>query len=184
MQHWLLAMVFTTTFAWAATATAQPLKTNPTPQDYVETNGGGASIVPAGQLVLDGRRMSCGNWATVLDPNLDDYAKSYPQIVILNMPYVSKVPTTVKLWIFSHECGHLFGGPDENKADCFAVRRGRASGWLDASGLEQVCGFISAARPDAVHASGPQRCDMMRQCFGNAASLATKHPGAALKPAQ
>jgi hypothetical protein len=182
MQQWLLVTVFTA--AWAATATAQPLKTNPTPQDYVETNGGGASIVPAGQLVLDGHRMSCGNWATVLDPNLDDYAKSYPQIVILNMPYVSKVPTAVKLWIFSHECGHLFGGPDENKADCFAVRRGRGSGWLDASGLEQVCGFISAARPDAKHASGPQRCDMMRQCFVNAASLATKHAGAALKPAQ
>ena len=41
-----------------AGAAAQPLKTNPTPQDYIERNGGGATIVPPGQLVLDGRRVS------------------------------------------------------------------------------------------------------------------------------
>jgi hypothetical protein len=110
MPQWLWAMVLTATFACAATATAQPLKTNPTPQDYVQTNGGGATIVPPGQLVLDGNHLSCGHWATILDTNLDDYAASYPQFVILNMLYVAKVPTAVKLWIYNHECGHLFGG--------------------------------------------------------------------------
>ena len=154
--------------ALIACAMAQPLKTDPTPQDYVARNGGGATIVAAGELVLDGHRMSCGSWATVLDPNLDDYAKSYPHIVILNMPYVTKVPTAVKLWIYSHECGHLFGGPDENKADCFAVRRGLAAGWLNPQGLEQVCSFISAGRPDAMHTSGPERCELMRQCYKQA----------------
>jgi hypothetical protein len=152
-----------------AGADAQPLKANPTPQDYVERNGGGATIVPAGQLVLDGHRMSCGPWATVLDPNVDDYAKSYPQIVILNMSLVAKVPTAVKLWIYSHECGHLLGGPDETKADCFAVRRGHADGWLDVVGLDQVCSFISAGRSDAAHFSGPERCTLMRECFREAA---------------
>jgi len=63
-------------------------------------------------------------WATVLDPNLDDYAASYPRFVILNMPHVGKEPTPVKLWIFNHECGHLYGKNDESEADCFAVRRG------------------------------------------------------------
>src|SRR5580698_9503436 len=72
----------------AASASAQTLKRDPTPQDYVERNGGGATIVPASQLVLDGHRMSCGDRATVLDPNLDDYAAApYRQFVILNMPY-------------------------------------------------------------------------------------------------
>ena len=151
------------------------------PQDYVETNGGGATIVPPGQLMLDGHRMTCGNWATVLDPNLNDYAAApYPQFIILNMPYIAKVPTAVKLWIYSHECGHLFGGPDENKADCFAVRRGRAAGWLDAPGLDQVCSFISAARPDAAHVSGPDRCNLMRECF----RLVVAHPASTPKPAQ
>lgn len=150
----------------AANASAQPLKRDPTPQDYVERNGGGATIVPAGQLVLDGHRMSCGRWATVLDPNLNDYAAApYRQFVILNMPYIAKVPTAVKLWIYSHECGHLVGGRDENKADCFAVRRGRAAGWLTLQGLDEVCSFISAAHLDAAHVSGPDRCKLMRQCW-------------------
>jgi hypothetical protein len=150
-------------------ASAQPLKRDPTPYDYIERNGGGATVVPYGQLVLDGHRMVCGNHATVLDPNLNDYAAApYPQFVILNMPLIAKVPTPVKLWIYNHECGHLVGGPDESKADCYAVRRGRSSGWLDTAGLEQVCSFISVARPDAVHASGPDRCNLMRECFRQA----------------
>lgn len=57
----------------ATSASAQPLKKDPTPQDYVERNGGGARVVPTGQLVLDGHRMSCGSFPTVLDPNLNDY---------------------------------------------------------------------------------------------------------------
>jgi hypothetical protein len=167
-RSWMIALA--AVLALVISSGAQPLKTNPTPQDYVERNGGGAIIVPPGQLVLDGHRMSCRHWATVLDPNINDYAKSYPQIVILNMPYIAKVPTAVKLWIYSHECGHLFGGPDENKADCFAVRRGRAAGWLTAQGLDQVCSFINAAHPDAVHLSGDNRCSRMRACYTNAAS--------------
>jgi hypothetical protein len=164
--HSTRTIAFISVLACAANAAAQPLKSNPTPQDYVERNGGGATIVPAGQLVLDGHRMSCEDRATILDPNLNDYAAApYPQFVILNMPFINKVPTAVKLWIYSHECGHLFGGPDETKADCFAVSRGRAAGWLDAQGLEQVCSFINVARPDAAHLSGPDRCTLMRECF-------------------
>jgi hypothetical protein len=106
--------------AMTASASAQPLKRNPTPADYVERNGGGASIVPAGKLILDGHRMKCGQWATILDHNLNDYASSYPQFVILGPPYVAKVATPVKLWIYSHECGHsrLFRDP------------ARPGGWL------------------------------------------------------
>lgn len=161
----------------AENSSAQALKKNPTPQDYVETNRGGASVVPSGQLVLDGHRMTCDKLATVLDPNLDDYAAApYPQFIILNMPYVAKVPTAVKLWIYSHECGHHVGGPDENKADCYAVRRGRADGWLDVSGLNQVCSFISSARPDVAHPSGTDRCALMRACFQKAMPIAVPQP--------
>jgi hypothetical protein len=137
-----------------------------------------ATVVPYGQLVLDGHRMTCGSWATVLDPNLNDYAAApYRQFIILNMPYIAKVPTAVKLWIYSHECGHLFGGPDEN--NCFAVRRGRAAGWLDASGLAQVCDFISAARPDSLHVSGPDRGNLMRGCFRHAPATPAPDPESA-----
>jgi len=155
--------------ALTCAAAAQPLKRDPTPQDYVERNGGGATVVAAGQVVLDGHRMSCGSWPTVLDPNLNDYAAApYRQFIILNMPYIAKVPTAVKLWIYSHECGHKFVGPDENKADCFAVRRGRAAGWLNEQGVNEVCNFISVARSDAAHLGGPDRCALMRECYRRA----------------
>jgi hypothetical protein len=168
---------------WAAlplrTMQAQELKKDPTPYDYVERNGGGATVVPYGQLVLDGHRMTCGTYATVLDPNLNDYAAApYRQFVILNMPYVAKVPTAVKLWIYNHECGHKFVGPDESKADCFAVQRGRAAGRLTPQGLDQVCSFISAASPDAAHASGPDRCVRMRECYRASVPVTTAKPPA------
>jgi hypothetical protein len=155
--------------AFTVMAAGEPLKRNPTPEDYVERNGGGATVVPAGRLVLDGHRVSCGQWPTVLDPNLNDYAAStYPQFIILNMRYVGKVPTAVKLWIYSHECGHKLGASDENKADCFAIRRGRSAGWLTSRGLDQVCSFISAGRPDRWHPAGPERCALMRECYKQA----------------
>jgi len=160
-----LASSCLTSLLTVAIASAQPLKSNPTPADYVERNGGGASIVPAGKLVIDGYGMSCGQWATVLDPDLDDYAASYPQFVILNPRVIGNVATPVKLWIYSHECGHLLAGPDENKADCFAVQRGKRMGWLTTQALDQICAFISAAHADRMHLSGPNRCTLMRQCY-------------------
>jgi hypothetical protein len=165
------ALVVALAVATVACASTQPLKRDPTPQDYVERNGGGATIVAAGQLTLDGHHMTCGERATILDPNLNDYAASYPEFVIVNMPLVSKVPTPVKLWIYSHECGHVLGGPDENKADCFAVRRGRSEGWLTDQGLNSVCEFIASARPDALHAAGSDRCALMRQCWQDSAKV-------------
>jgi hypothetical protein len=155
--------------AFTVAAASEPVELNPTPRDYIERNGGGATVVPAGRLVLDGHRVKCGHWPTVLDPNLDDYAAApYPQFIILNMRYVAKVPTAVKLWIYGHECGLKFGGPDENKADCFGIRRGRAAGWLTPNGLDQVCSFISAARADRWHSAGPERCALMRECYKTA----------------
>jgi hypothetical protein len=169
-RHATLNLVMILELAQCGGGTAQPLKLDPTPQDYVERNGGGATIVPSGHLVLDGHHASCGSWPTVLDPNLNDYAAApYRQFIILNMPYIAKVPTAVKLWIYHHECGHKFGGPNESKADCFAVRRGRAAGWLTPQGLDQVCSFIGAAQPDAAHASGAERCARMRECYKRSA---------------
>jgi hypothetical protein len=136
---------------------------------------GEVTVVPAGRLVLDGHRMTCGRFATMLDPNLNDYAAATsPQFIVLNMRYVARVPTAVKLWIYTHECFHKVGGPDETKADCYAVRRGRAAGWLTPSGLDQVCNFISAARGDRFHPGGPERCRLMRACYNQASAQGEK----------
>lgn len=136
----------------------------PTVTEYAE-HVGNARIVPAGQLVLDGNRLWCGRRPTVMDPSLDDYGAAYPGFLILNPRLISRVPTAVKLWIFSHECGHQFRGPSEELADCFAVQRGRRQGWLTTDGIKQICDFIRPAKGSIMHFSGPQRCNVMKKCY-------------------
>jgi hypothetical protein len=154
-------------FIFAVIACIGSAAAGPTPQEYVDHVGGEAKVVGPGELRLDGRRMTCGQRPTVLDGKLDDYGAAYPGFVILNPRLIAKVPTVVKLWIFAHECAHQFRGPDEETADCFAVQRGRRQRWLDASGVEEICRFISPAKGDSMHFSGSHRCEMMRQCFND-----------------
>jgi len=137
---------------------------NPTAENYAKQVGASRIIAPT-KLSIDGVRVSCGRRPTVLDNQLDDYGAAYPGFLILNPRLLAKVPTAVKLWIFAHECGHQFRGPDEEAADCFAVQRGRRQGWLTPEGLEQICNFIKPAKGDSMHFSGSYRCESMRRCY-------------------
>lgn len=139
----------------------------PTPEEYAEHVGGDAHVLPPGELKLDGRKQVCGQRPVVIDSQLDDYGAAYPGFLILNPRLLAKVSTPVKLWIFAHECGHQFRGPDEETADCFAVQRGRRQGWLDEDGLEEICTFISPAKGDSMHFAGSHRCEYMRKCFAD-----------------
>ncbi len=139
----------------------------PTPEEYVAHVGNDAKIVAPGELRLDGRKMTCGHRPTVMDNQLDDYGAAYPGFLILNPRLIAKVPTVVKQWIFAHECGHQFRGPDEETADCFAVQRGRRQGWLTVDGLDEICKFISPAKGDSMHFSGSHRCEAMRKCYSD-----------------
>jgi hypothetical protein len=139
----------------------------PTAEEYAAHVGGEAKIVAAGELKLDGAKMVCGQRPTVLDGQLDDYGAAYPGFLIINPKLITKVATPVKLWIYAHECGHQFRGPDEETADCFAVQRGRRQGWLSPEGLEEVCRFIAPAKKDSMHLSGSHRCESMRRCYAD-----------------
>lgn len=139
----------------------------PTPDDYVAQVGGEAHVLPPGAFRLDGRPQTCGQRPTVIDNTLDDYGAAYPGFLIMNPRLLDKVSTSVKQWIFAHECGHQFRGPDEETADCFAVQRGRRQGWLSQDGLEEICAFISPAKGDSMHFSGSYRCEYMRKCFAD-----------------
>lgn len=139
----------------------------PTPEEYAQQAGNDAVVMAPGAFKLDGRQQWCGKRPVVIDDQLDDYGAAYPGFLIFNSKLMNKVSTPVKRWIFAHECGHQFRGPDEATADCFAVQRGRREQWLDQSGLEEVCGFISPARGDSMHFSGSYRCEYMRQCFSD-----------------
>ncbi|MEZ5775432.1 MAG: hypothetical protein R3D33_12225 [Hyphomicrobiaceae bacterium] len=161
-----LLLLLTAGMAASAVA-AEAGSIEPTADQYVTYVGGGAEVIPAGQLTISGRRMSCGRRPTVIDPNLDDFGAAYPGFLILNPVRLSTVPPPVAMWIYSHECGHQFRGPDEETADCFAVQRGRRQGWLTPQGVEQICNFISPAEGDSMHFAGPQRCASIRQCYGD-----------------
>jgi hypothetical protein len=139
----------------------------PTAEEYTARIGGDAQLIPAGQLKLDDQTMTCGRRPTVLDSTLDDYGAAFPGYLILNPKVMAKVTTPVKQWIYAHECGHQFRGADEETADCFAVQRGRRQGWLTADGLDQVCKFIGSSKGDAVHPTGQQRCQAMRECYAD-----------------
>ena len=160
---WLAGLAATSLVAFGPLSAEGP----PTPDEYVAHVGGGAEIVPSGQLKLDNRRVICGQRPTVLDNQLDDYGAAYPGFLILNPRLLARVSTPVKLWIHAHECGHQFRGPDEETADCFAVQRGRREGWLSPDGLEEVCRFIAPAKGDSMHFAGSYRCEYMRKCYAD-----------------
>lgn len=143
--------------------------------DYMAKAGPDVKLVEAGKLKIDDHTMRCGKRPTVMDPNFESWGGAYPGYLILNPKRLKALPTAVKLFVYAHECGHQFIGRDETKADCFGVKRGRRYGWLKEEGLAQVCDFISQLKGDADHAAGPKRCEIMRQCYLDAAPRASRN---------
>jgi hypothetical protein len=137
----------------------------PSLKDYLEDAGADAKLIAHGQLKLDGKAVNCGKRPTVLNPNFDSWGGAFPGFLILNTKKINGLSTQVKLYIYSHECGHQFEGADETRADLFAIRRGVKWGWLDAQGMEDICTFISQLKGDSVHPPGPQRCETMRKYY-------------------
>lgn len=165
--RWLSLGLAVVLVAETSARTARAEDSTPTPEEYVGHVGGDSQLLPPGEFQLDGRRQSCGQRPVVTDNKLDDYGAAYPGFLIMNPRLLDKVSTPVKQWIFAHECGHQFRGPDEETADCFAVQRGRRQGWLTPEGLEEVCAFIAPAKGDSMHFSGSHRCEYMRKCYAD-----------------
>jgi hypothetical protein len=157
----------------------------PSLNEYLKSVGPDGKLIAHGALKLDGKAVNCGKRPTVLNPNFDSWGGAFPGFLILNNKKMSGLSAQVKLYIYSHECGHQFIGADETKADLFAIRRGVKYGWLDAQGLEDICTFISQLKGDAVHPPGPQRCEAMRkyyrQLVGDGAGQQAKVPVPATK---
>jgi hypothetical protein len=143
----------------------RPGVSGPTVEQYLREAGPDSKLIAHGELTIDGRAVNCGKRPTVLNDNFDSWGGAFPGFLILNITKITGLSTAVKLYIYSHECGHQFIGPDETKADLFAIRRGVRWGWLDAVGMEDICAFISTLKGDAVHPPGPQRCDTMRSYY-------------------
>jgi len=143
--------------------------TGPTIEEYMNAQAGSRKVAQ-GKMTLDGRPVSCGKRPTVIDARLDSWGGSYPGYLILNPDRIRGLATPVKLYVYYHECGHQFVGATETGADCYSIRSGVKAGWLDGQGLDQICAFISQLKGDGVHPPGPQRCQLMRQCYAAAVS--------------
>ena len=154
----------------------------PTVEQYLKQIGPAGKEVPHGQLKIDGKSVNCGKRPTVLNPNFDSWGGAFPGFLILNTKKIKGLSTQVKLYIYSHECGHQFIGADESKADLFAIRRGVKWGWLDAQGLEEICIFISKLKGDGVHPAGTKRCDTMRSYYRQLINGTEKRPTSRWSP--
>jgi hypothetical protein len=153
----------------------------PTVEEYLK-EAPGAKLIPFNKYKIDGKSAICGKRPTVLNSNFDSWGGAFPGFLIINTKKVDGLSTPVKLYIYSHECGHQFEGPDETKADLFAIRRGVKWGWLDAVGMEDICTFISTLKGDAVHPPGPQRCETMRKYYNELIQSGEGQTAAATPP--
>jgi hypothetical protein len=146
----------------------QQLYATPTTAEYLAHAGPKAKLVPAGALTFENEHFTCGRFPTILNARLDDYGAAYFGFVLVNPARFDTLPLILKRYAYAHECGHQYVGYDEGEADCFAIRRGKAQGWLGAEGMDAICDFISRSKGDAAHALGVRRCEMMRHCFARA----------------
>jgi hypothetical protein len=120
-------------------------------------------LVPAGRLVIEGRRLSCGGTKTLLR-DFEGFAVS-STVIMLNMQALNPLPRQVQWLIYYHECGHILLGPSETSADCYAIKRARREGWLNDQALNDVCAVFNIAGHGPVHPDPQARCDQLRQCF-------------------
>jgi hypothetical protein len=126
-------------------------------------------LVAPGRLVIAGRRLSCGTTATLVR-DFEGFAVS-STVIMLNMQAMKDLPHPVQWLIYYHECGHIFYGPSETAADCYAVRRARREGWLDQKALDDICAVFNIAGHGPLHPDPEARCSQLRQCFAKKSAI-------------
>ena len=168
-NKWLRGALLTTT-AIAGSIVACQMTSDPGPPTVAEYAAKNPlrTVAPA-DFTIAGQTTVCAKVPVVLDPTLMDVGAAYPGFIILNPRVMSHLPKVVALYAFGHECGHQLHGVSEEEADCYAVVRGEAQGWLDEAGVQQICDFWKPqARVDNKHLPGPERCELMKRCFAMA----------------
>jgi hypothetical protein len=119
-------------------------------------------------VTLAGRKMNCGKADIMIDRNLPSEGGAGETVLILNPNMLNQQPPTVRLFVFTHECGHIHVGDSELDADCYAVNRGVKEGWLNRKGLAEVCNSFEGAPETDTHPSAKRRCAHLDRCFAKA----------------
>jgi hypothetical protein len=134
---------------------------------------------------LAGRTVRCEDVRIVIDNSLPSEGGAMgDHVLLLNPRMLNQQPEIVRLFVFHHECGHTKVGDSELDADCFAVKQGVRDGWLDKSGLTQVCDSFEGVPETATHPSAARRCRNIDQCFATAvAAMPQSKPAPAVTAA-
>jgi hypothetical protein len=118
--------------------------------------------------------MRCGQTPIVMDNEIPSEGLSVPgEALYLNPFLLKRLPTTVRLFIFKHECAHETTGPDELGADCMAAKAGAREGWLKVGDIDAVCRSF-AGPATATHPSGKTRCANIRRCYAGTQVASTR----------
>lgn len=153
-----IGFLFLVTSAWASLAATPMLVAAPA----------GAETIVGRSVTLAGRKVHCGNAEIMVDRDLPSEGGAGDDFLVLNPDMLNQQPKTVRLFVFTHECGHLTVGDSELKADCWAVNRGVREHWLDRKGLNQVCQSFEGAPETPTHPSARRRCGNLDRCFATA----------------
>lgn len=129
-------------------------------------------------VTLAGRKVSCGKADIMIDRTLPSEGGAGETVLILNPNMLNKQPPTVRLFVFTHECGHITVGDSELDADCYAVDHGVRDGWLDNKGLSEVCDSFEGTPETDSHPSAKRRCANLDRCFAKAMANRSVRPPA------
>ncbi len=135
-----------------------------------------------GTMSIAGRSLRCGNVRNVLDGGLPSEGAAAPGVLVINPRLLNRMPPTVRIFVYYHECGHHSVGASELGADSWAVNRGVSEGWLDRSGLQQVCRSFGNMPRTPTHPSSRSRCRNLERVYAKA--LASKAPLPSRKPVE
>jgi len=128
----------------------------------------GQQQFPPGTFSVDGIPLVCGNNTFILNPGLPDVGMNHGNgFISLNPVTLSQLPTYLKLYWVGHECGHSFVGANEVAADCWAVRTGKAQGWFPPQAFNAMMLMFQNNPGDMAHPAGPERVQLMWQCYNN-----------------
>lgn len=124
----------------------------------------------AGSTTIAGQKVSCYAAKSIVKHNgVPGPGYAGPGVIYLGPQYLKAYPPVVQRFIFLHECGHQYVGTDETAADCWAAKVGKKQGWFGTAALNSVCKAFWNTEGGQFHLPGPERCQVLKQCYASAA---------------
>jgi hypothetical protein len=128
-----------------------------------------ATGAEAGSTTVGGAKVSCYAAKTIIkDKRVPGPGYASQGVIYLGPQYLKAYPAVVQRFIFLHECGHQYVGTDETAADCWATKVGKRQGWFSEAGVNSVCKAFWNTKGGTFNLPGPQRCQVLKQCFAAA----------------